>query len=352
MKPLRIAGPAILLACALLFPWLFPDPSVTTIAIFTFLFAGAAIGWNLFSGYTGYISLGHAAFYGLGAYTLALVCKAWTIPGGYIPLLFLPLAGLIAGLFAVPMGWIALRTRRHTFVVITIAMFYVFQLLAYNLAGITNGSAGIYLPNPPWSADVFNVPFYYVSLSLLLMALGVSWWIRHSKFGLGLLAIRDDEDRALSLGVRTGASKMGAYVLSAVFAGIVGALHAYYIGNIYPSFAFDPVFDISVALMAFLGGVGTLSGPLLGAIVLEPLQQYLTLQYGGNGVDLFIYGILFLVVILLLPVGVVPTLRQQWTHVRARMHLLSPSQLNGRLASMENPEIRHLPQDGHQKEHV
>ncbi len=313
MKIIKITGLIALLAVFIAFPLVFSDPAVTIIAVFTVLFAVAATGWNIFSGYTGYIALGHAAYFGLGAYAMALMAQDWKIPAGYAPFFLLPLAGLVAAIFAVPFGWIALRTRRHTFVVITIAIFFIMQLMAYNLRGITNGSAGLTLPIPfDWSADFFNLPFYYVALALLLLALGVSWWVRNSKYGLGLLAIRDDEDRALGLGVKTGPSKLVAFVISAFFVGMVGALHAYFIGSLYPPFAFDALFDVAVALMAFLGGLGTLAGPILGALILVPTQQYFTLQFSENGYYLVIYGILFLVIMLLLPEGILPTIRKRW----------------------------------------
>jgi len=313
MKIIKITGLIALLAVFIAFPLVFSDPAVTIIAVFTLLFAVAATGWNIFSGYTGYIALGHAAYFGLGAYAMALMAQDWKIPAGYAPFFLLPLAGLVAAIFAVPFGWIALRTRRHTFVVITIAIFFIMQLMAYNLRGITNGSAGLTLPIPfDWSADFFNLPFYYVALALLLLALGVSWWVRNSKYGLGLLAIRDDEDRALGLGVKTGPSKLVAFVISAFFVGMVGALHVYFIGSLYPPFAFDALFDVAVALMAFLGGLGTLAGPILGALILVPTQQYFTLQFSENGYYLVIYGILFLVIILLLPEGILPTIRKRW----------------------------------------
>lgn len=322
MKWLKTLGLLLILAFALVFPVLFSNAAITTVAIFTLLFAGAATGWNIFSGYTGYISLGHAAFYGIGAYALALVCQAWHIEGGYTPFLLFPLVGLVSGLIALPLGWIALHTRRYTFVVITIAIFFMLQLLANNLQNITNGSRGMYLPVPPWDGSVFNVPSYYVALILLVFALAVSWWIRNSKYGLGLLAIRDDEDRALTLGVKTGAVKLSAFVISAIIVGMAGALYAYFVEFIYPSYAFDPSFDVTIAVIVFLGGVGTLSGPLLGAVLLVPLQQYLTLQYGQNGVDLMIYGALFLAVILLLPEGIIPALRRQWeTRINTRKNV-------------------------------
>ena len=318
MKVIRIILLIALLAAFIAFPFVFSDPATTTIAVFTLFFAAAASGWNIFSGYTGYIALGHAVYFGIGAYSMALLCQAWNIPAGYAPFFLLPLAGLIAVAFAVPFGWIALRTRRHTFVVITIATFFIMQLMAYNLRGITQGSAGLSLPIPfDWSADFFNLPFYFVALAILLLAFGTSWWVRNSKYGLGLLAIREDEDRALGLGVNTGPFKLTAFVLSAFFVGMVGALHAYFNSSIFPPFAFDALFDVAIALMAFLGGMGTLFGPILGALILIPAQQYLTIISGNTGYNLIVYGVIFLAIILLLPEGILPTLSKRWKKWKA-----------------------------------
>jgi branched-chain amino acid transport system permease protein len=312
-----MVGLAALLLFALAFPVLFVNPTVTSMAVFTLMFAGMATGWNVLAGYSGYISLGHAAFFGIGAYALALMCQDWNVPGGYVPFVLLPLAGLVAAAFAVPLGWIALRTRRHTFVVITIAIFFIMQLLAYNLRGLTNGSTGLSLPLPPWTGASYNQPFYYVTLAILLLALGVSWWIRNSKYGLGLLAIRDDEDRAMGLGVKTGLSKLIAFAISAMFVGLMGGVYAYFLEAIAPASVFDPTFDIAIALMAFMGGLGTLAGPILGAVIVEPAQQYFALQFGASGWYLVLYGVLFLAVILLLPEGIVPTVRRRWTSLKA-----------------------------------
>ena len=317
MRIFKIAGLLILLAAAIAFPLLFPNPAVTTVAVFTLMFAGAAVAWNIFSGYTGYIALGHAAFFGTGAYAMALMCQDWHIPAGYTPFYLLPLVGVVAAIVAIPLGIIALRTRRHTFIVITIAFFFIFQLLAYNLRGLTNGSAGLSLPIPTWSGAFYNEPFYYVTLAILLLALLISWWVRNSKYGLGLLAIRDDEDRALGLGVRTGPSKLTAFVISAFFVGMLGGMYAYFVEAIYPPFAFDALYDVVIALMCFMGGLGTLSGPIIGALILEPTQQYFTLLYGENGWYLVIYGVLFLVIILVLPRGIVPTISDWWARRRA-----------------------------------
>lgn len=308
----------ILLAAAIAGPLVFSNPTITSIAVLTVIYAAAATAWNIFAGYTGYIALGHAAFFGIGAYALALICQHWHVTSDFGPLMLLPVCGLIAGAISIPLGAIALRARSHTFVVITIAMFFIAQLLAYNLRGLTRGSSGLEMPIPSWTFDVYNLPFYYAGLIILLLALGTSWWIRNSKYGLGLLAIRDDEDRARGLGVRTGPSKLFAFVLSAIFVGMLGGLWAYYIESVFPNSAFAALFDVAVALMSFLGGLGTLSGPILGALLLEPAQQYIASDRTLTTWYLVLYGALFLVVILLLPEGIVPTARKRWAQWKAR----------------------------------
>lgn len=306
-RPYQIAFWLACLAVVIAFPLVISDPAYTTVAFFTLVFAAAGSAWNIFCGYTGYIALGHAVFFGTGCYALTIICARWHIPGGWQPFEFVPLAGLIASVVAVPVGLVALRTRRHTFVVITIAIFFIFQLLAENnVFGLTNGMTGAELPIPPWSGYVYNLPFYYVILFILLLAVATSWFVRHSKYGLELLAIRDDEGRALGLGVHTTTVKLSAFVLSAFFVGMCGAVWAYYVESVFPPFAFDALFDVLVALMAFLGGLGTISGPLLGALLLEPAQQYLTIAVGQSGLNLVVEGLVFLLVILLLPEGIVP----------------------------------------------
>ncbi len=329
VRALKIAWPLALLVLAVAFPLIFPDAVVDQIAVFTLLYAAAATAWNIFSGYTGYIALGHSTFYGFGAYTISLIAINRNLPGGYGLFLLVPVAGVVAALLAVPVGWVMLRTRGHAFVVISLFTVFIFQLLAFNLRGFTNGSIGLFLPSPGFDPSWVMLPFYYVQLAILVLALAVSWYIRSSKFGLGLLAIRDDEDRAEGLGVRTGASKLVALVISAFFMGMVGAMYAYFIGSIYPQYVFDPAYTIAIVLMAYLGGAGTLVGPVLGAVLLEVAQQYFGLQFGGAGLYALILGALFLIVMLLMPQGIVGSLKRLWLVWRAS---------RGRTASPVAPE--------------
>jgi branched-chain amino acid transport system permease protein len=313
---LRWGAVVLLLAVAAIFPLVLTGQLVTQIAVDTLIFLGAAAAWNIFSGYTGYISLGHAVFFGAGAYTAAVAAQDWK-PTGATEFLLLPLGGAVAALIAVPFGLIALRVKRHTFVVITIAVFFIFQLMAYNLS-ITGGSVGINAPFLTWAPNTYNNPFYYLALIIAVGTIGLSWLIRGSRFGLQLRAIRDDEDRARSLGVQAMRVKLAAFVISGAITGLIGGLWFFFIAQVLPQYGFDPIFDLSVALMAFIGGLGTVAGPVLGALILEPAQQYLTLHYSNSYLSEIIWGALFLLVILFLPRGIIPTASERLNAWRSR----------------------------------
>jgi branched-chain amino acid transport system permease protein len=306
-----------LLAAAVVFPLADTSAVDTTFAINTLIYVAAVTGWGLFSGYTGYISLGHAVFFGTGAYTVGLLAWHQHLTGG-VMFATLPLGGLAGAAVAVPFGLVALRVRRHTFVVVTIAIFFIFQLMAFNLA-FTQGNQGVSAPFLTWDPATYNNPFYYAALIIAVAAIALSWQIRRSRFGLRLLAIRDDEDRARGLGVRAMRAKLAAFVISAFVTGVVGGLWFYFIGQALPETVFNPIFDLTVALMAFLGGFGTLAGPVLGAVILEPVQQQLTLQFTNGYLSQILLGGLFLLVILFVPRGLVPTAQEWLTAGRARL---------------------------------
>jgi branched-chain amino acid transport system permease protein len=162
-------------------------------------------------------------------------------------------------------------------------------------------------------------------LTLAAIALAVSWSIRRSKFGLGLLAIRDDEDKALAVGVPTRAFKLIAFVISAVLVGMIGAVYGYYITYLYPQFVVDPLLGISMVLMSFLGGLGTLSGPVIGAVLLERAQLEFAYRFGASRLYLVLFSAVFLVVILVLPRGIVPSLTDLVQRLRRRTQNDAPA---------------------------
>ncbi len=312
----RISGFVVLLAAFAVFPLVFTNPSITTDAIYTLIFVAFAAAWNIFSGYSGYISLGHAVFFGSGAYFTGIAANDWHLTNSDVFAL-LPLAGILGGVLAVGFGLFALRVRRHTFVVITIAVFFIFQLMAYNLP-VTGGSSGLLAPTVNFASATYNNPFYYVAFALAALTTAASWLVRRSRFGLQLRAIRDDEDRAAGLGVKTMQVKLSAFVISAVPVAMAGGVWWYFTTVVDPSSGFDPLLDVTVALMVFLGGLGTVAGPVLGALIIEPAQQYFQAQVAAGYTFLIAYGALFLVVILFLPRGIIPTAAERITGWRAR----------------------------------
>ncbi len=314
--PLAAAGLAVLLAAFAVFPLVFSNPLATTYGFDTLIFIAAASAWNIFCGYSGYLSLGHAVFFGTGMYTVAVGAQDWHLAGDAVFGL-LPLAAVVAAAVAVPLGLVALRVRRHTFVVITIAFFFIFQLMAFNFS-FTGGTSGIDAPVLNWAPSTYNDPFYYLALLIAVATVALSWLIRRSRFGLHLRAIRDDEDRARSLGVHAMRVKLAALTVSALITGLAGGLWYYFIAAVHPQSAFDPLFDLSLALMGFFGGLGTVLGPALGALILEPAQQWLTVRFTNDYLSEILLGVLFLIVILFLPRGVLPTLAERITGWRAR----------------------------------
>ncbi|HEY5058229.1 MAG TPA: branched-chain amino acid ABC transporter permease [Gaiellaceae bacterium] len=297
-------------------PFGFTAPWIQNLFIFTLMYAALASAWNIVGGYSGYISLGHAAFFGVGAYAVGITFTHWSIGAGYRPFYVLPLVGIGVGLASVPIGWIAYRTRAATFAIVTITLLFVAQQLAYNLRSLTGGSQGIAIPTPSFSVATYEEPFYYAMLGVLALSVLASWYVRGSKLGLALVSIRDDEDRARGLGVQTTFAKLTAFGLSAGLVAMAGGVWAYYLAFIYPEFAVDPLVTIGMVLMVYLGGRGTLWGPVLGAFILVPAQQYLAYQLGASELYLVGYSAVFLVVMLLLPRGILPSLSDRARRMR------------------------------------
>ncbi len=291
------------------FPFLFTEAWVVNIAIFTVMYAALATAWNVLGGFSGYLSLGHAAFFGMGAYAEAILFQHISIGGsGYRPFEVLPAVGLGVALAALPIAWVAVRVRAATFAIVTISMLFIVQQLAFNLHSLTNGASGLIVPLPPFPVNTFERPFYLAMVAVYAVAVLLSWYVATGKLGLMLFTIRDDEDRARGLGVHVTYAKLVAFAISAGLVAMVGAIWAYYIGFVYPQFAVDPLVTVGAVLMAFLGGRGTIWGPTLGALILVPAQQYLAFSQGASELYLVAYAAIFLVVMLLLPRGILPSL--------------------------------------------
>jgi branched-chain amino acid transport system permease protein len=307
-----------LIVIVVAFPQVYSNPAITNYGVLAMIFVTAASAWNIFSGNTGYISLGQAVFYGSGAYTMGIAARDWNISGDTVFAL-LPLCAAVGAIVAVPFGLIALRVRRHTFIVITIAVFFIFQLMATNFS-FTGGSSGLNSPFLNWPAASYNTPFYYIALASAAGTIAIAWLVRRSRFGLQLRAIRDDEDRARGLGVKAMRVKLSALVISGAITAMIGAVWFFYINQVEPDTGFDPLFDLTLVLMAFFGGYGTITGPVLGALIIEPLTLWLNSQpqFSGGSLSEILLGAVFLVTVLFLPRGIVPTGGELITKLRTR----------------------------------
>jgi branched-chain amino acid transport system permease protein len=302
--PRLVLGLAILLVAAI--PFFTPNSYVHNVLILTFLVAVIGSGWNVMAGYTGYVSLGHTAFIGVGAYTAGILATRWDVS----PFVVAPLGGIAAAIVALILGLATRRTRGPAFVIVTFALLELLGLVTRNWSSVTGGSQGLFMPLPSWDVRFHNWPFYYALLALMLLSVGMTAAIRRSKFGLGLVAIRDDEDKAAGIGVVTPVYKGLAFMASAVLVGVAGAIYGYYVSFLTVSAMFDIVLAMQVVLAALLGGRGTVWGPVLGAFLIVPLAEATNTSLGGadaGAIRLVMFGGLLLAVVLLLPRGILPT---------------------------------------------
>ena len=306
---------ALGVAFIVLYPLVSDDLYYQNMIMLSLVFAIGAVGLNIISGYGGYVSLGQGAFIGLGAYTIGILS---TRVDGVSPWLWVPVGGIVAGLFAAVLGVVAMRTRGSAFVIITIAFLFLTQLVATNWDSLTNGTAGLTLPLPTWDVAYQNWPFYYSFVALLGVSLLMSWAIRRRKFGMGLIAIREDEDKAATVGVNTPVYKILGFVASAVFVGMAGAVYGYYLTFIDPSGMFNILLSVQIILSLLLGGRGTLWGPVLGAFIVEPLNEFSNNSLGGGNARLIVFGGLMALVVLVLPRGIVPAIQEKIETYRKR----------------------------------
>jgi branched-chain amino acid transport system permease protein len=316
IRPAGATRAVAFLALLAVLPFVAGQHWQVNLLVFTLMYAGLAAAWNLLGGYAGYPALGHTAFFGVGAYAMAIGTTHLGVGGGYRPFLLVAPIAVGTAVVVLPIARLLLRTRAAAFAVLTITLLFMVQTLAYNIRSLTGGSSGLIVPIAPFPVATFERPFYYAMAALLVLTLAVCWVVRTSKLGLALNAVRDDEDRARGLGVQTELVKLVAFAVSAGLTAAFGAVWAYYISFLYPGFAIDPLLALGAVLMAFLGGRRTLWGPVVGAALIGPAQQYFAYRFGASQLYLLAYAALFLVVIYLLPEGIVPSLARRLGRLR------------------------------------
>lgn len=287
------------------------SPYALHLMVLLFLAIAQGSGWNILGGYTGQYSVGHAAYFGMGAYVTLMLLQFRQVP---------PWWGVWAAIAAavvlgVAIGTITFRLRGPYFVLASIAVAEILRLIALNWKEATNGAEGILITDmPPLKIGstvitdfLSKVPFYYAGLALAALTVSANWIVQHSKLGYYFQAIREDQDAAHSLGIPLALYKNIALAISAFFVAGSGALSAVYVGFIDPGNVLTVEVSVQMVLICIIGGIGTIYGPIVGALVVVPLSEALRANVGQ--VHALVYGILVVLVILFMPDGILGWIR-------------------------------------------
>lgn len=305
--PLHVGRAIAVVAGVLLlaFPLLSSDAYYQNMIILSLVFAVGASGLNIIMGFAGYVSLGQGAFIGLGGYTIGILANHFS---SLSPWFWVPVAGIVTTIVAIGLGFVSLRSSGAAFVIITVAFLFLVGVIAVNWVSLTNGSSGITLPLPTWNRDYMNWPFYYALVLILALQMLLSWWIRRTKLGMGLIAIRGDESKAATIGINLPIEKIIGFAASSIFVGMAGAVYGYYLTFIDPRGMFGILLSVQIILSLLIGGSGTLWGPVIGAFMIEPLNEVANNNFGGGNVRLALFGGLLVLIVILLPKGVLPAI--------------------------------------------
>lgn len=274
-------------------------------ALYIFMYIAMASSWNIIGGFAGYTSLGHNVFFAIGAYLTGVLA----VYLGASAFLTAPLAGLVAMLVGFLVGLISLRTRGPAFIISTIAMILVVKIIFDNW-DLLGGAGGLSTPYLKLPIDFIKMPYYYSMLLVAIGAVYLAYRVRHSKFGLGLRAISQDEVKAEVAGVPTNQYKILAFAVSAVFVGIAGALWGSYLTYLKPSIFLTIGIATHMVLMTVLGGKGTVAGPIVGAVVFIAINEFLVARLGSTELNIVAVGLLLVLVLLFFPRGIVGTLKE------------------------------------------
>ena len=301
------------LVALIIFPQVVQNPFVLHILIMILFYAALGSAWNLIGGFGGQLSLGHAAFFGLGAYS----CVLLNIDRGVNPWIGMLVGALITSAFAAAISYPCFRLRGPFFTLATIAFAEVLRILTIYFKDFTRGSVGITIPQKMGLGNFMfreKAPYLYIVLGFMVGVFLISYWIEKSRFGYQLVALREDEDAAESLGVNTTRAKLIAAIVSAALTSLGGVFYAQYILFIEPYSEFSLDLSIQFALVPMIGGMGTAVGPIIGSFVLTPLQELLRAWLGGkySGLHLVIYGCILMLVVIFMPQGILGLIKEKF----------------------------------------
>ncbi len=275
--------------------------------LYTFMYVAMASSWNIIGGYAGYTSLGHNVFFAVGGYFAGVLLVYFDVS----PFLTAPIAGLVSMGLGLLVGLISLRTRGPAFIISTIALVMLVKITFDNwdYIGGTNG-----MTMPPilsLSLDLVKFPFYYYMLLIAMGAVYVSYRIRHSKFGLGLRAISQDEVKAEVAGIPTSYYKILAFGISGLFVGMAGGIWGYYLTYLRPNIFLLIIVAAQLVLMTVLGGKGTVAGPVLGAALFIAVEEFFVANLGFTELNIVATGLILALVLIFFPKGIVGTLKER-----------------------------------------
>jgi branched-chain amino acid transport system permease protein len=306
----RFLIPGGLLALALVYPLLVQSlPVYERLGALVLLGAIGASAWNIVGGYAGQVSVGHAVFFGFGAYSAVVVYTHL----GWPPIAGAPLGMALSVLLAAAIGVPTLRLSGHYFSMATIAVGELIRVLSSTseFLGGAQGLGGPAIPRTVFDLSFLSAtPFYYIFLGVLLLLLWLTWAIERGRMGFYLRAIKDSERAARSLGVSAGRYKLYAYMLSGAFTSLAGSLYLCMFGFVDPESGFGILISVKMVVMAALGGAGQLFGPLVGALILVPLEELSNSYLGGRGAGLtfVVYGAIIVIIARFLPSGLLSLL--------------------------------------------
>lgn len=276
---------------------------VIHLALYTLMNVAMAASWNILGGFAGYISLGHSVFYCIGGYFSGMLLAHF----GISTLITAPLAGLVAAIVGFATGLITLRVRGPAFIISSIALLMVVRILFDNW-DFVGGVSGINLPLNSLTVQWAKIPYYYGFLIIAVVTVIASYKIRHSKFGLGLRAISQDETKAESAGINTRFYKVLAFAISAFFVGMAGAVWGEYLTYIRPNIFLIILVAANMVLMCIIGGKGTVAGPVVGAVLIVAFNEFFVATMGASELNILGTGLIMVIALLYFPLGLVGTL--------------------------------------------
>lgn len=307
-KRALVAACGLIAAGALMLPYVTASSYLWDLVILMLLSIVQAEAWNLLGGYTGQISFGHAAFFGIGAYTSTILF----LRAGLSPWVGMVIGGILAAIVAWPLGWITFRLRGPYFSLSTLAVAEVIRVIAFNWHQVTGGGDGLNILSSPGSARAF----YYAAFALATAALVVVMSVVRSRIGVYLMAIREDQDAAEAVGINTARFKVISLMISAFLVALAGSFFASYRLYINPELVLDVSVSLQMIFVTVAGGLGSLAGPVLGSVVLVPVSEYFR---GLSPVaNLLIYGIFIVGIMLFLPGGLLQLLTRTSDRIRGQ----------------------------------